>query len=180
MNHLIETFLGLEFLVSERPCHAERHNPNTDWFKDAKSGIFLHFRPGNAKQFAEVPQFDVQYVAKQLEDAGAKSNRRSATTSGIPSSAITPAGADRCVNQPGHNDIVVVKVSGDALNMYFIVRTREPLTPGTDPNWMRLFVDAEPRLKAELKPGSWSVPVRRQFSAAVAPTRPIARHLFVP
>lgn len=49
----------------------------------------------------------------------------------------------RYVNQSGRNDIVAAKVSADAVNVYFYVRTREALTPGTDPNWMLLFIDAD-------------------------------------
>ncbi len=51
--------------------------------------------------------------------------------------------AGRYVNHTGRNDIVAAKVSGDATNVYFYVRTREPLTPCTDANWMLLFIDAD-------------------------------------
>lgn len=51
--------------------------------------------------------------------------------------------AGRYVNQSGRNDIVAAKVSCDARNVYFYVRTREPLSPCTDPNWMLLFIDAD-------------------------------------
>jgi hypothetical protein len=51
---------------------AEPHNPNTDWFKDAQYGVFMHFLPGNDQQLAQVKQFDVQFLAKQLEAAGAR------------------------------------------------------------------------------------------------------------
>jgi hypothetical protein len=46
-------------------------------------------------------------------------------------------------NKTGRNDIVAAKVSCDATNVYFYVRTRAPLTPCTDPNWMLLFIDAD-------------------------------------
>ena len=49
----------------------------------------------------------------------------------------------RYVNRTGRNDIVAAKVSCDALNVYFYVRTREPLSSCTDPNWMLLFIDAD-------------------------------------
>ena len=49
----------------------------------------------------------------------------------------------RYVNKTGRNDIVVAKVSADATNIYFYVRTSEPLSPSTDPNWMLLFIDAD-------------------------------------
>ena len=47
------------------------------------------------------------------------------------------------VNATGRNDIAAAKVSWDAANVYFYVRTREPLTPCTGPNWMLLFIDAD-------------------------------------
>lgn len=46
-------------------------------------------------------------------------------------------------NSSGRNDIVAAKVSADGENVYFYVRTREPLTPATDPNWMQLYIDAD-------------------------------------
>ena len=51
---------------------AESQNPNTDWFKDAKYGVFMHFLPGDAKSYAMVDQFDVATLAGQLEAMGAK------------------------------------------------------------------------------------------------------------
>jgi len=49
-------------------------------------------------------------------------------------------------NDTGRNDIVLAKVARDAANLYFYVRTRDPITPYTDPNWMLLFlnVDGDP------------------------------------
>jgi hypothetical protein len=49
------------------------------------------------------------------------------------------------VNQTGRNDIVVTKVSYDSQYVYFYVRTRDPLSPRTDPNWMLLFIDTDSR-----------------------------------
>ncbi len=49
----------------------------------------------------------------------------------------------RYVNRTGRNDIIAAKVSVDDANIYFYVRTRDPLTPCTDPNWMLLFIDAD-------------------------------------
>jgi hypothetical protein len=54
------------------PARAEPNNPNTDWFKDARYGVFMHFLPGDPKTFALVDQFDVPSLASQLEAAGAK------------------------------------------------------------------------------------------------------------
>jgi hypothetical protein len=49
----------------------------------------------------------------------------------------------RYTNQTGRNDIIAAKVSFDAQNLYFYVRTRAPLTPPTDLNWMLLFLDTD-------------------------------------
>ena len=49
------------------------------------------------------------------------------------------------VNQTGRNDIVVAKVSYDSQYVYFYVRTRDPLSPRSDPNWMLLFIDTDAR-----------------------------------
>ncbi len=46
-------------------------NPNTDWFSAAKYGVFMHFLPGNEASFAQVKDFDVAAVTRQLEDMGA-------------------------------------------------------------------------------------------------------------
>jgi hypothetical protein len=43
----------------------------------------------------------------------------------------------------GRNDLVVAKTSLDAANVCFYVRTRDALTPSTDPGWMLLFIDAD-------------------------------------
>ena len=47
------------------------------------------------------------------------------------------------VDQSGRNDLVASKVSRDAEQLSFYVRTREPLTPHTDPNWMVLLLDVD-------------------------------------
>ena len=46
------------------------HNPNTNWFKDAGYGAFIHFLPGNTKSLALVKNFDVNALADQLESVG--------------------------------------------------------------------------------------------------------------
>ena len=46
-------------------------------------------------------------------------------------------------NQTGRNDLVAFKVARDEKNVYFYARTRGPLTPQTDPNWMWLLIDAD-------------------------------------
>lgn len=51
-------------------------------------------------------------------------------------------GGLRYVNHTGRNDIVAAKVSLDAKNVYFYVRTYAKLTSHTDPNWMLLYINA--------------------------------------
>src|SRR5579871_5291907 len=55
------------------------------------------------------------------------------------------------VNRSGRNDFVLMKVARDRENLYFYVRTRDPITPHTDPNWMQLFLktSAHPRASWE-------------------------------
>jgi hypothetical protein len=59
-------------LYSPGAAEAFPQNPNTDWLKDAKYGVFMHFLPGDAKSLGLVEQFDVQSLARQLETAGAR------------------------------------------------------------------------------------------------------------
>jgi hypothetical protein len=47
-------------------------SPQTDWFKEARIGTFMHFLPGNAEQLGKVNDFDVAALAKQLEGMGAR------------------------------------------------------------------------------------------------------------
>lgn len=49
-----------------------RPNPDTDWFHDAKYGVFMHFLPGDAHGLELVSRFDVEALAKQVESLGAK------------------------------------------------------------------------------------------------------------
>src|SRR3989442_11385149 len=46
-------------------------------------------------------------------------------------------------NTTGRNDITTAKVACDPRNVYFYVKTRDPLTPCTDPNWMLLLIDSD-------------------------------------
>jgi len=46
-------------------------------------------------------------------------------------------------NTSGRNDITLAKVARDAANIYFYAKTREPLTPRTDANWMWLLIDVD-------------------------------------
>jgi hypothetical protein len=50
----------------------------------------------------------------------------------------------RYKDDSGRNDIVVAKVARDSDNVYFYVRTSQPLTnPMSSPNWMLLFIDID-------------------------------------
>ena len=44
---------------------------DTDWFRDAGYGVFMHFLPGDATALARVREFDVDALAGQLESVGA-------------------------------------------------------------------------------------------------------------
>ena len=46
-------------------------------------------------------------------------------------------------DQSGRNDLVALKVARDAENVFFYARTRQPLTPSSDPNWMWLLIDID-------------------------------------
>lgn len=52
-------------------------------------------------------------------------------------------GVGRYVNKTGRNDFVLTKVAHDTKHVYFYVRTREPMTPRTDPNWMLLLINSD-------------------------------------
>ncbi|HOW70783.1 MAG TPA: hypothetical protein PKY77_09295 [Phycisphaerae bacterium] len=49
----------------------------------------------------------------------------------------------RYTNHTGRNDLAAAKVARDPQNVYFYVRTREPITPSTDPHWMWLLINAD-------------------------------------
>jgi hypothetical protein len=49
----------------------------------------------------------------------------------------------RYANGSGRNDIEAAKVAQDTSTLHFYVRTREALTPRTDPAWMRLFLNTD-------------------------------------
>jgi hypothetical protein len=52
-------------------------------------------------------------------------------------------GQPRFVNRTGRNDIMAAKVVANETHVFFYVRTREQLTPFTDPHWMHLFINAD-------------------------------------
>ena len=49
----------------------------------------------------------------------------------------------RYTDYSGRNDIVGAKAARDGEYLYFYVETSEDLTPRTDPQWMRLFIDTD-------------------------------------
>jgi hypothetical protein len=52
-------------------------------------------------------------------------------------------GGQRYTDDSGRNDVVAAKVAVDKDNVYFYVRTNDPLTPHTGRNWMLLLIDAD-------------------------------------
>jgi hypothetical protein len=46
-------------------------------------------------------------------------------------------------DRTGRNDLVSAKVARDQVNVYFYIRTRQPITPHGNPNWMWLLIDAD-------------------------------------
>ena len=81
---------------------------------------------------------------RRLRRSGATSRPSSATTSARPLPRdFDGAGGLHYTNRTGRNDLAALKVARDARNVYFYARTREPITPGTDPNWMWLLIDAD-------------------------------------
>ena len=57
------------------------------------------------------------------------------------------AGALHYTNRTGRNDFVLCKVARDRDNWYFYARTRENITPATDPDWMWLLIDVDQNVK---------------------------------
>lgn len=47
------------------------------------------------------------------------------------------------INSTGRNDLILHKVARDEENLYFYAKTREEITPYTDPNWMMLFINSD-------------------------------------
>jgi len=64
--------LVASFFVLSADGRAEPNNPDTDWFAQARYGVFVHFLPSCPAQLALVDQCDVDALAGQLETMGAK------------------------------------------------------------------------------------------------------------
>lgn len=47
------------------------------------------------------------------------------------------------VNATGRNEFVALKVARDAETLYFYARTRGPITPYADPDWMLVFINTD-------------------------------------
>lgn len=58
-------------LVSVTRSDAGSRSPATDWFRDARYGVFMHLLPGDTRQLAQLADFDADHLARQLEQAGA-------------------------------------------------------------------------------------------------------------
>jgi hypothetical protein len=56
-------------------------------------------------------------------------------------------GAGHYTNKTGRNDLDTAHVAHDATHVFFHVRTREPLTPATDTDWMVLLLDTDQNAK---------------------------------
>ena len=52
-------------------------------------------------------------------------------------------GNNHYTNKTGRNDLVIAKVSYDSQNIYFYIRTKDNMSPNTDPNWMLLYIDSD-------------------------------------
>ena len=52
-------------------------------------------------------------------------------------------GETHYVNRTGRNDLTQLKVARDDQHVYFLARTREPITPRTDDCWMWLLINAD-------------------------------------
>ncbi len=63
--------VGFLLLLAARGPAAAK-NANTEWFRAARYGVFMHFLPGDAAGLARVAEFDVDALARQLETLGAK------------------------------------------------------------------------------------------------------------
>lgn len=65
------------------------------------------------------------------------------------------AGGAHYRNDTGRNDIVLCKVARDRRNVYFYVRTREPLTAWNSPNWMWLLIRVVRAPGSAAPPADW-------------------------
>jgi hypothetical protein len=59
-------------LLASRPAAAGPSNRDTDWLRDARYGVFMHFLPADDRGLALVDDFDVSALGRQLEAMGAR------------------------------------------------------------------------------------------------------------
>jgi hypothetical protein len=71
--------------------------------------------------------------ARYIDDAGDTAHRDHAGF----------ANAGRYTNNTGRNDIVEARVAHDQTNLYFYVKTKSPISPGSDDRWMTLFINSD-------------------------------------
>ena len=79
---------------------------------------------------------DWRAVAPEFRDAVGDETRRDAWGYGW---------LEHYLNATGRNDIVAAKVSYDAANAYFYVRTRDAITPASGDGWMELLLNPHAR-----------------------------------
>jgi len=71
MKPNLRSSLAAFLLALTGSTQADVANPNTDWFSQAKYGVFIHFLPAGEAGLKQVGQFDVKALAGQLEEMGA-------------------------------------------------------------------------------------------------------------
>lgn len=72
MKKQFALFLGIALLLAAASvARAGSKSPHTDWLKDARLGVFMHFLPSDAASLERVNDFDVEGLARQLREAGA-------------------------------------------------------------------------------------------------------------
>ena len=72
MNTTLFRLAAVSLLAFTGNARATPNNSNTDWLQEARYGVFMHFLPGDARQLAQVKDFDVEALTRQLEAVGAK------------------------------------------------------------------------------------------------------------
>ena len=72
MNPFTLRLAAVSLLAFAGSTLAIPNNPDTDWLHEARYGGFMHFLPGNDHHLAQVKDFDVAALARQLEAVGVK------------------------------------------------------------------------------------------------------------
>lgn len=72
MSKTILRFIACIPVLLTGRIQAMPNNSDTDWFRDAKCGVFIHFLPGDTVALNRVEEFDVRALSVQLEALGAK------------------------------------------------------------------------------------------------------------